>query len=231
MKPPRRELVPMVQQLIELLPLTWFPNLVHLLPLEQLEISSTDRLGLQRAAQEDGQRWWSSGAPVQNLCPPIPSPARGALWGRGVGTARWAGCQGLPAVGSVRFGAGEVAARSSDPPHLPSSASSSWALLRAPQPLQTPSQGVLGIPFPFLCLRELRKPPEPEVRKEEMSGCQGSLLSSLCVCELQHEFSQRLLDVVFPQGSCSVQHLRVPQSSGCAEEGEPCILQRGGTQE
>lgn len=54
MKQPGPELVPTVQQLIELLPLTWFPNLVNLLPLEQLEISSTDRLGLQRAAQEDG---------------------------------------------------------------------------------------------------------------------------------------------------------------------------------
>lgn len=102
-----------------------------MLPLEQLEISSTGRLGLQRAAQEHGVLRTSS----------LPSPPqlgghRAALWGRAVGTARRAGWQVLPAVASVSFGAGEVAARS--PCHLPSSASSSWALLRAPHHQRRP---------------------------------------------------------------------------------------------
>lgn len=39
---------PRFSKLIKLLPLTWFPNLVNLLPSEQLEISSRDRLGLLR---------------------------------------------------------------------------------------------------------------------------------------------------------------------------------------
>lgn len=82
---------PRFSKLIKLLLLTWFPNLVNLLPSEQLEISSTDMLGLQKAAEEDGVLWQSSGGTSTDPLPLCPLPARrsqhrgAALWGRGQG--------------------------------------------------------------------------------------------------------------------------------------------------
>lgn len=102
---------PWFSELIKLLPLTWFPDLVNFLPSEQLEISSTDRLGLQRAAEEDVVLWRSSGGTSAEPLPVVPSQPDGprAVELRreegAVGAASRAGGQGCgaPRHGIFRF--------------------------------------------------------------------------------------------------------------------------------
>lgn len=127
---------PRFSELIKLLPLTWFPNLVNLLPSEQLEISSRDRLGLQRAAEGDGVLWRSSGGTSAEPLPLHPFPAgwsqhhAAAPWGRGSGHGqqdRRAGYQVPPTMGFLGSGTGELTAGNSNPCQTPTSASGSHA--------------------------------------------------------------------------------------------------------
>lgn len=135
---------PRFSKLIKLLPLTWFSNLVNLLPSEQLEISGTGRLGLQGAVEEDQVLWWSLGGTSTALCPPSPpswvAPAlHSCTVGQGSRCHQWgrrAECQVPPTLGFWGFGTGELVTGSSDPCHLPAPASSCCAGSWPPAGLQ-----------------------------------------------------------------------------------------------
>lgn len=99
------------------------------------------------------------------------------------------------------------------------------------------SQGVWAIPFPFHWLRKLAEKAaikgcwcclRQEVRNEAMSGCSHSLLSSLCVCAVQHRLSQQLLDACISYKAVpgTTTELRLCRGSCCLQD--PASLREKG---